>query len=149
MYIYLSIYLSIFISISVSIYLYLYISAQGGSMTPARRADMNTGGGTVQSQPGTATTPHASIASTSASLERAGVCSRSQRNMPALGGCQLARPSMWQSSAVRSARQRERIVACQIRELGLKVPCSYEFTGMGKFALLRYLREFRLRVSSF
>ena len=30
----------------------------------------------------------------------------------------------------------------------LKVPCSYSITAMGKFALLRYLSEFRLRVSS-
>jgi len=27
------------------------------------------------------------------------------------------------------------------------VPCSYESTAMGKFALLRHLSEFRLRVS--
>ena len=31
----------------------------------------------------------------------------------------------------------------------LKVPCSYLSTAMGKFALLRYLSDFRLRVSSF
>jgi len=29
------------------------------------------------------------------------------------------------------------------------VPCSYEFTALGKFALLRYLSEFRRRASSF
>jgi len=33
--------------------------------------------------------------------------------------------------------------------VGLRVLCSYELTAMGKFALLRYLSEFRLRVSSF
>jgi len=32
--------------------------------------------------------------------------------------------------------------------MGLKVLCSYYFTAMVKFALLRYLSEFRLRVSS-
>jgi len=32
---------------------------------------------------------------------------------------------------------------------GLKVLCSYKLTAMLKFALLRYLSEFRLRVSSF
>ena len=31
----------------------------------------------------------------------------------------------------------------------LKVPCSYSLTAMDKLALLRYLSEFRLRVSSF
>ena len=30
----------------------------------------------------------------------------------------------------------------------LKVLCSYEFTAMVTFALLRYLSEFRLRISS-
>jgi len=30
----------------------------------------------------------------------------------------------------------------------LKVPCSYYLTAMSKFALLRYLSEFRLGVSS-
>jgi len=29
----------------------------------------------------------------------------------------------------------------------LKVPCSYKLTAMGKFALLRYLSEFRFQVS--
>jgi len=32
---------------------------------------------------------------------------------------------------------------------GLKVLCSYELTAMVKFALLMYMSEFRLRVSSF
>ena len=31
----------------------------------------------------------------------------------------------------------------------LNVPCSYTLTAMVKFALLEYLSEFRLRVSSF
>ena len=35
------------------------------------------------------------------------------------------------------------------RLLGLKVPCSYELTAMGKLALLMHMSEFRLRVSSF
>ena len=33
--------------------------------------------------------------------------------------------------------------------LCLKVPCSYYLTTMGTFALLMYMSEFRLRVSSF
>ena len=39
-------------------------------------------------------------------------------------------------------------LACDLRS-GLKVPCSFQLTAMGKFALLRYLSEFRLRISSF
>ena len=30
--------------------------------------------------------------------------------------------------------------------LGLKVPCSYYVSAIGKFALLRYLSEFRFQV---
>jgi len=35
------------------------------------------------------------------------------------------------------------------RKAWLKVPCSYELTVMGKFALLMYMGKFRLKVSSF
>jgi len=44
-----------------------------------------------------------------------------------------------------------RSLTCRVYPLtvSLKVLCSYELTAMVKFALLRYLSDFRLRVSSF
>jgi len=36
-----------------------------------------------------------------------------------------------------------------IHIVGLKAPCNFELTAMAEFALLRYLSEFRLRVSLF
>jgi len=40
-------------------------------------------------------------------------------------------------------------VRAQPSSCGLKVPCSYKVSARGKYALLMYLSEFRLRVSSF
>jgi len=37
----------------------------------------------------------------------------------------------------------------QLWSVWLRVPCGYEVSAMRKFALLRYLSEFRLLVSSF
>ena len=37
----------------------------------------------------------------------------------------------------------------EYKNVGLKMPCSYYLTAMGKFALVMYMSEFPLRVSSF